>query len=290
MFTGDLHGVAIYTGDSSASGSAIDSLYFAKLSASSIRDVGGTVKQSSAGQFIDLSKDTAGAVTSAAKLTDGLTAGTVSFVQTNADGSNPPTTDITGASVSALISAINAAQIPGVTATFTTTGAVGVSGVAAGDTGIQISNSNGNVAISISTGIADTQTTVTQSALSANTAATPTISYVFGANGDTSVNLSGTDLLNQDDAKMALTAINQAVSAVSSQDGYLGAEINTLNSISQVMATQQENVTSAQNAVQATDYASATSNMSKYEILSQTGIAALAQANSVQQEVLKLLQ
>ena len=47
---------------------------------------------------------------------------------------------------------------------------------------------------------------------------------------------------------------------------------------------------SAQNAVQATDYASATSNMSKYEILSQTGIAALAQANSVQQEVTKLLQ
>jgi flagellin len=50
------------------------------------------------------------------------------------------------------------------------------------------------------------------------------------------------------------------------------------------------NVQAAQNAVQATDYASATSNMSKYEILSQTGIAALAQANSIQREVTKLLQ
>jgi flagellin len=49
-------------------------------------------------------------------------------------------------------------------------------------------------------------------------------------------------------------------------------------------------VVSAQNAIQATDYAAATSNMSKYEILSQTGIAALAQANSVEQEVTKLLQ
>jgi flagellin len=56
------------------------------------------------------------------------------------------------------------------------------------------------------------------------------------------------------------------------------------------MSTQQENVISAQIAIQATDYASATSNMSKYEILSQTGIAALAQANSVEQEVTKLLQ
>jgi len=56
------------------------------------------------------------------------------------------------------------------------------------------------------------------------------------------------------------------------------------------MSMHQENPVSAQNAVQATDYASATSNLSKYEILSQTGIAALAQASQVQQEVTKLLQ
>jgi flagellin len=102
--------------------------------------------------------------------------------------------------------------------------------------------------------------------------------------------LNGSDLLNQADAQNALTVLNLAITAVAAQDGYIGAEINTLNSISQVMSTQQENVVSAQNAIQATDYASATSNMSKYEILSQTGIAALAQANSVQQEVTKLLQ
>jgi flagellin len=102
--------------------------------------------------------------------------------------------------------------------------------------------------------------------------------------------LSGTDLLNQADAQTALGDLNLSIGDVASQDGYIGAQINTLNSISQVMSTQQENIVSAQNAVQATDYASATSNMSKYEILSQTGIAALAQANSVQQEVTKLLQ
>ena len=87
-----------------------------------------------------------------------------------------------------------------------------------------------------------------------------------------------------------LTALNSAISDVSAQDGYLGAMINTLNSVSSVLSTQSENVTSAQNAVQATDYAAASSNMSKYEILSQTGISALAQANSMQQEVTKLLQ
>jgi flagellin len=104
------------------------------------------------------------------------------------------------------------------------------------------------------------------------------------------VSLSGTSLLTTSDAQTALSDLNLAVSDVAAMDGYIGAQINTLESLSSVMTTQQENVTSAQNAVQATDYASATSAMSKYEILSQTGIAALAQANSVQQEVTKLLQ
>ncbi len=102
-----------------------------------------------------------------------------------------------------------------------------------------------------------------------------TMSYTDGA-GEA---LNTTDLTNQTDAEKALNMLNVAISDVAAQDGYIGAQINTLNSISQVMSTQQENVVSAQNAVQATDYASATSNMSKYEILSQTGIAALAQAN-----------
>jgi flagellin len=102
--------------------------------------------------------------------------------------------------------------------------------------------------------------------------------------------LSATDLSNQSDAEIALTGLNAAITDVAAQDGYIGAQINTLNAVSTVLSTQQENVVSAQNAVQATDYASASSNMSKYEILSQTGISALAQANSVQQEVTKLLQ
>jgi flagellin len=113
-----------------------------------------------------------------------------------------------------------------------------------------------------------------------------TMSYTSSAGTD----LSGTDLSSQDDAQKALTALNSAITNVSAQDGYIGAQINTLNSVSSVISTQQTNIQSAQNAVQATDYATASSDMSKYEILSQTGISALAQANSVQQEVTKLLQ
>jgi flagellin len=57
-----------------------------------------------------------------------------------------------------------------------------------------------------------------------------------------------------------------------------------------VASTESENLAAASTNVMSTDYGKATSDMAKYQVLSQTGIAALAQANSVQQEVLKLLQ
>jgi flagellin len=128
------------------------------------------------------------------------------------------------------------------------------------------------------------------------TTGTSTITYTPTASATNQIDLSKTTLTGattaaaQTAAQATLTSLNSAITDVAAQDGYIGAQINTLNSVSSVLSTQQENVVSAQNAVQATDYASATSNMSKYEILSQTGISALAQANSVQQEVTKLLQ
>jgi flagellin len=290
VFTGSQAGVSIYTGDSSSAGSSIDSLYFAKLTSASVGDAGGSVQQSSAGLFVDLSKDAAGPVLSAAAAQSDAIGGTgIVFTITNADGTTSTLTT-TATTVSGLISEINEDGIPGVSASFTTAAAVGDTTVAGGDTGILLSNTNANVAIAAANAnVADTITGATTSN-SPSTAATTTITYVTATGGDKTADLSNTNLSTAGNAQNAESVLNAAITYVAAQDGYIGAQINTLNSISQVMSTQQENVTSAQNAVQATDYASATSNMSKYEILSQTGIAALAQANSVQQEVTKLLQ
>ncbi len=285
VFTGSAAGTNIYTGDSSSQGASVDNLFFAKLASSDVGDSGGTVQQSDAGQFEDLSKDTAGALTLAATENDAIT-GAFTFTITNPDGTTSTLTT-TAATVGALITEINKDGIPGVTATFTTAAAVGDGAVAAGDTGLLISNTNPNVAIA--TTVKDTPTGVGL-ALVASTAAVTTISYVPEAGGDQTADLSLTDLTSQGNAESAESVLNLAITYVAAQDGYIGAQINTLDSVSQVISTQQENVVSAQNAVQATDYASATSNLSKYEILSQTGISALAQANSVQQEVTKLLQ
>jgi flagellin len=118
--------------------------------------------------------------------------------------------------------------------------------------------------------------------------ATSTLTYTPVAAD--SVKLSVDDLTSAANAQTALNDVYTAVQDVAAERGYTGAQINTLNAVSNVESTEQENVTSAQNSVQATDYASATSNLSKYEILSQTGISALAQANSTEQLVTKLLQ
>jgi len=290
VFNGAAAGVSIYTGDSSTQSASVDDLYFASLSSANVGDAGGTVQQSSAGQFIDLSKDTAGALTTAAGMSDAVT-GALKFTITNPDATTSTITT-TATTVSALIQEINKDGIPGVTASFTTAGAAGIAAGTAngGDTGILLTNTNANVAIAEGgTALADTPTAAT-SAIDASTKAINTIEYVTAAGGDTTANLAATTLTTQGSAESALTTLNGAIADVAAQDGYIGAQINTLNAVSSVMSTQQENIQSAQNAVQATDYASASSNMSKYEILSQTGISALAQANSSQQEVLKLLQ
>jgi flagellin len=276
----------IYTGDSTSTGASVDRLTISSLSSSNVGDTNGKMSYSSGTSvFLNLSS-----ATKNAQSTDATGAGSMTFSYENSDGTTGTATITpTDTTVNGLISAINSSGL-GVTATFTTAGAAGDATAAASTmTGIQITGAVNITATSASSDLVST--TITDSstsagALEAGSSGTATISYTDAAG----TNLSGTKLDNQADAQSALTSLNAAITNVAAQDGYIGAQINTLNSVSSVLATQSENVTSAQNAVQSTDYASATSDMSKYEILSQTGISALAQANSVQQEVTKLLQ
>ncbi len=120
------------------------------------------------------------------------------------------------------------------------------------------------------------------------TAITDTPSATPGAGADFTG--AGVATLTAATAGTVLTTITAAVADVAYQRGTIGADINQLSSAANVASAEQVNLASAQNSITATDYGQAASNLSKYQILSQTGISALAQANSVQQEVLKLLQ
>lgn len=102
--------------------------------------------------------------------------------------------------------------------------------------------------------------------------------------------LTANPTLDATTAKTILNTLTTAVGDVAYQRGTIGANINQLNAAQNVANAQQVNLSSAENDIRATNYGQATSDMAKYQVLSQTGIAALSQANSVQQEVLKLLQ
>jgi flagellin len=139
-----------------------------------------------------------------------------------------------------------------------------------------------------SSSVGDANGTVSLTAAAGGTPAT--ITYTQTASTTNQMNLSSTSLSTASDAQAALGDLNTAVSDVAAQRGYLGSQINTLNAVSNVESTQQENLVSAENSISATDYGQATTNLSQEEILTQTGISALAQANSTEQDVLKLLQ
>ena len=101
---------------------------------------------------------------------------------------------------------------------------------------------------------------------------------------------AGVANLSTGTAAAVLNTVTSAIADVAYQRGMIGANINQLTSASNVASSESVNLTAAEQSIRATNYGQAASDLSKYQILSQTGISALAQANSVQQEVLKLLQ
>ncbi len=119
-----------------------------------------------------------------------------------------------------------------------------------------------------------------------------TTAVVTGSTPGAGVDFTSSSIssLTASSAATVLTSATTAIADVAFQRGIIGANINQLNAAANVASSEATNLTAAQNNITATNYGQATSDLAKYQVLSQTGISALAQANSVQQEVLKLLQ
>jgi flagellin len=90
-------------------------------------------------------------------------------------------------------------------------------------------------------------------------------------------------------ATTALGHINSAIAGIASVRGTIGAGINRLQSAVNVINNQVQNLTSAEDGIRAADIPAEVANLSRFTILNQAGMSALAQANSAQQIVLSLL-
>ena len=140
-----------------------------------------------------------------------------------------------------------------------------------------------NIFLSDATAVGSSQIAVQIGAL--------TTAGITNGSGGNSVNLNaaGADITTQSNAQHTLTLISSAIANIASVRGTLGASVNRLTAANNVINSQVQNLTSAENTITAADIPSAVANLTKYSILEQTGIAALAQANQQQQLVLKLL-
>lgn len=120
-----------------------------------------------------------------------------------------------------------------------------------------------------------------------------TIAVAIGSLSSSNMNggsIASNNLSTQANAQAALANISASIADVAALRGTLGASVNRLQSAQNVISNNIQNLTAAQDQIRAADIPSTVANMAKFSILEQTGVASLAQANQMQQLVLKLLQ
>jgi flagellin len=91
------------------------------------------------------------------------------------------------------------------------------------------------------------------------------------------------------DASSAITTIDAALNTINEQRATIGASINQLAYAADNMTNISANVTQSRSTIMDTDYALATTQLAKTQILQQASTAMLAQANQQAQGVMALL-
>jgi len=103
------------------------------------------------------------------------------------------------------------------------------------------------------------------------------------------LNLQGISIISQDDANNAIETINTSLETVSTERAKFGAMQNRLEHTINNLRVSEENLQAAESRIRDTDMASEMVKLNKDKIISQSGTAMLAQANTTPQGVLQLL-
>ncbi len=97
------------------------------------------------------------------------------------------------------------------------------------------------------------------------------------------------DISSQENAEMAVTLLAEAVSKLSVVQADVGKGQNSLQFAIGLASTQITNLSAAESRIRDADLAAEAANLTRASIAQQTGVAALAQANTAPQAVLALL-
>jgi flagellin len=112
---------------------------------------------------------------------------------------------------------------------------------------------------------------------------------LFSAVGSQSVTAPAAGASSTGNAEAALVAIQSAVTNLGLVQGKVGAGENLLADAVNLAQSQITNFSAAQSRIRDADIATEAANLTKSQVLQQSSIAALAQANSAPQQLLTLL-
>ncbi len=236
---------------------------------------------------------TQGSVGSPLLTTTALTAGSKTTIEDSATGGTFVFTAAAGNTIAtlqtAITNAVSAGTLSAGTALTFVAGQASITNT--GATGINVASNDANLgAFNAVAGASSTNTVFISDSSTANSAALTQISTAINTLSASQLGLNASVLTSSGSSQTALTAINAAINAISAQRGVIGASVNRLNAASNVMAAQVTNLQSATNSIQNADIGKTVANMTQYNVLQSTGMAALQQANQAQQAVLKLVQ
>lgn len=150
-----------------------------------------------------------------------------------------------------------------------------------GATGSKTTTISGNITLSAAEAISVTGET---ERLGLN-AADATVSVAVD-----STTLSSVDVTTVANSETAMQRVDAALSTISDMRSTFGAVQNRFESTITNLQTISENLEASRSRIQDADFAAETANLTKAQILQQAGTSILAQANSLPQAALSLLQ
>ena len=106
---------------------------------------------------------------------------------------------------------------------------------------------------------------------------------------ETKWDAAGRTIATQEDAQLALTAINNAIVEKDTVRAHLGAIQNRLENTITNLNVQAENLQAAESRIRDVDVATEMTEFTRQQILTQTAVAMLSQANSLPQMAMQLV-
>jgi flagellin len=101
--------------------------------------------------------------------------------------------------------------------------------------------------------------------------------------------ISGTDILDRDNAANAITQVDDALDVINTERAGIGAVVNRITYAVDNLANVSLNTSASRSRIMDADYAKASSELARSQIVEQAATAMLAQANQQPQTVMQLL-